>query len=122
MLEKLRRKTDLSILFLVIFVAGVVFLHDSWGHLLMKDTVFGATRTEVGHTVMTIGGALLKTACGFLFWIFLDRVFQPWLRIKDLYEGSPDAPESLTVRSAFVHGYYILAAAVVLGVSLGGTP
>ena len=116
------RMPDLSIVFLALFVAGLVFLQSSWGDLLLADTVFGTVRTELGQTVLTVGGALLKTATGFLFWILLDRVFQPWLCIRELYFGSKSAPTDPAIVSAFVHGYYILAAAVVLAVSLGGTP
>ena len=116
------RMPDLSMLFLALFVAGLVFLQSSWGHLLLADTVFGTVRTELGQAVLAVGGALLKTAMAFLFWILLDRVFQPWLCIRDLFDGSPTVPGSDRVRSAFIHGYFILAAAVVLAVSLGGTP
>ena len=115
------RMPDLSTLFLALFVTGLVFLQISWGGLLLADTVFGTVRTELGQTVLAVGGSLLKTATAFLFWLLLDWVFQPWLRIRDLYHGEGTCPKSVTVRRAFIHGYYILAAAVILAVSLGGT-
>ena len=116
-------KPDLSIVFLLAFTATTIFLYISWGDALLADTVFGVDRTELGHVIHSIGGALLKTAIAFLFWILLDKLFQPWLNIRELfYDDSPELPKSVTVRSAFIYGYYILAAAVILAVSLGGTP
>ena len=68
-----------------------------------------------------IGSSFLHMGAGVVFFTVMDTIVQPWLKIRDVLDGSGAfTGTEIKLRVAFVSGYYLLFAAVLVGFAWAG--
>ncbi len=102
-------------------LAGVAMIAAA-SALLSTTTPLGPGLTETGVVLQALGGKLVTLTLAVLFFAALDRVFLPFLKIEDVMFGrGPWATAGEDrVRAAVILGWFLVFAAVILGVAWGG--
>ena len=68
-----------------------------------------------------IGSSFLHMGAGVVFFTIMDTMVQPWLQIRDVMQGHGEWRHvPMEMRVAFVKGYYLLFAAVLVGFAWAG--
>ena len=107
----------LLLLLVGFFVVGAFLLGVSTNS--MQDSP-GAL--SIGHTLHSIGGKVLTLGVALATFLLIDKVFLPYLKIKDvlLGEGAWKVTGEDQIRAAVIRGWFTAFAAIVLAFAFGG--